>query len=88
LKIKSLRIRQFYHNIIEFTNSVYYIPVSIEKNDRLTMVENVILSLSKNGYKYQEIADLIDRSKRAIDNTLLRIRKKDEVYNLGLFSKR
>jgi len=88
LKIKNVRIRHLYHNIIEFINSVYHIPVSIEKIDRLTMLENVVLSLSKSGYSYQEIGDLIDRSKKAIDNTLLRIRNKDEAYNLGLFSKR
>lgn len=88
LKIKSVRIRQFYHNIFEFTNLVHYIPVRIEKFERLTTVENVVLSLKKNGYNHQEIADMINRSKIAISNMFSRIRNKDEAYNLGLFSKR
>jgi len=88
LKIKSVRIRQMYQPLFHFINKVQYIPVRIEKFERLTMVENVIFSLRKNRYHLQEIAEMLNRSKKAIDNTLLRIRKKDEVYNLGLFLKR
>lgn len=50
------------------------IGVKIEQN--LSKLEKEVLSLYLNGVSYQEIAKMMDRSPKSIDNALQRVKKK------------
>ncbi len=44
--------------------------------DVLSRTEKVVFNLMLRGYSYREIADIMDRSPKSIDNAIQRIRKK------------
>ena len=44
--------------------------------DALSRTEKVVFNLMLRGYSYREIAEIMDRSPKSIDNALQRIRKK------------
>lgn len=50
--------------------------------DKLTPMENAVFELKMSGFQYREIAEILDKEPKAIDNALQRIRSKlkDSLY--------
>ncbi|MCX6747089.1 MAG: LamG domain-containing protein, partial [Candidatus Pacearchaeota archaeon] len=56
-------------------------PISIFKDNNLTVLESIILYLKERGMKYSEIARLLNRDQRNIWTTYSRIIKKNHLFN-------
>ncbi|MDO8528299.1 MAG: helix-turn-helix domain-containing protein, partial [Nanoarchaeota archaeon] len=51
---------------IKINEDAVFMPVSIFKNKKLTILESIILHLKEKGMKYSEIAELLNRDQRNI----------------------
>ena len=52
--------------------------------DALSRTEKVVFNLMLRGYSYREIAEIMDRSPKSIDNAIQRIRKKTSQVRMRL----
>ena len=50
--------------------------------DALSRTEKVVFNLMLRGYSYREIAEIMDRSPKSIDNAIQRIRKKTSLVRM------
>lgn len=57
-------------------NEEQYVELVEELNKVLTEFESQVFSLKTNGFDYKEIASILDRNSKAIDNALQRIKSK------------
>jgi len=60
----------------EIKETKIFLPISIFKNEKLTILESIILYLKEKGMKYIEIAKLLDRDQRNIWTIYSRVIKK------------
>ena len=44
--------------------------------DKLTDLEESVFTLMINGFKYKEIAEILDKDEKSIDNTIQRLKSK------------
>lgn len=54
----------------------YQEKVLIELNNQLTDLEKQVFELKKNDFNYKEIAEILDKDPKVIDNTIQRIKTK------------
>lgn len=54
----------------------YQEKVLIELNNQLTDLEKQVFELKKNDFNYKEIAEILDKDPKVIDNTIQRIKAK------------
>lgn len=54
----------------------YHEKVLIELNNQLTDLEKQVFELKKNDFNYKEIAEILDKDPKVIDNTIQRIKTK------------
>ena len=59
-----------------FLNKEYFKTIDQELRNRLSELEGKVLYLHLKGEKYQDIAELLDKSPKSIDNALQRIKTK------------
>lgn len=61
----------------------YQEKVLIELNNQLTDLEKQVFELKKNDFNYKEIAEILDKDPKVIDNTIQRIKAKlKKILNL------
>ena len=56
--------------------NAYHEKVLIELNNQLTDLEKQVFELKKNDFNYKEIAEILDKDPKVIDNTIQRIKTK------------
>ncbi len=61
---------------VKIINNDYQKDILIKLDSRLTPLEKQVLELRKNNFDYKEIAEILEKDKKSIDNALQRIKAK------------
>ena len=70
------KAKEKYSNSFEIIGTKIFLPVSIFKNRKLTVLESAIIFLKQRDLKHSEIANLLNRDQRNIWTIYSRAKKK------------